>query len=119
MERPVADFAKVVQKQWQEDQLREEIQRLIDTLKAKEKRISDLENDLNNITMKAKQMEKELSSIIAEKDKMLKEKNAQLIDKDETISNLKREVSNLRVLLEREKNKSLIDFIRDKRKKDV
>lgn len=116
MEGPKADFTKIMQKQWQEDQLREEIQRLIDTLKAKEKQIKELEDNLKSANFKIKQMEGEFTAVMAEKEKLLKERSAQLIDKDEVLNNLKREVSSLRIALEKERNKSLIEFLKGKRK---
>lgn len=116
MDGAKADFTKVVQRQWQEDQLREEIQRLIDTLKAKEKHIKELEDALQSTNLKTKQLEEELTSQITEKEKQLKEKTAQLVEKDEIINNLKREISSLRVALEKERNKSLIEFLKGRKK---
>ncbi len=116
MEGPKADFTKIMQKQWQEDQLKEEIQRLIDTMKTKEKQLKELGETLQSTNFKIKQMEDEFTAALAEKEKLLKERSAQLIDKDEVLNNLKREISSLRIALENERNKSLIEFIKGKRK---
>lgn len=117
MQESKSDFTKVKQKQWQENQSKEEIERLQDTLRAKDRKIEELSNELMGKDGAIKQFEIQLKTAQEEKEKIIKEKNLQIQEKNEVINNIKREISSLRMALDKEKNKSLIEFIKAKMKK--
>ena len=116
-EAPKSDFSKIVQKQWQEDQLKDQIARL-------EEEKENLRRELKAVKSALDEREKQFQELHAAATREVDARNTHIKNleqsiqsKDDLLSSLKRDNNMLRAAIEEERSKSLGQFISGKFKK--
>lgn len=117
MDEPKSDFSKIVAKQWQEDQLKDQIAKL-------EEEKVNLLREAQQIKLTLAEREKQLQELHAAASREIEARNTHIKNleqtlqtRDDTISILKRDNNMIRTSLEEERAKSLGQFISGKFKK--
>lgn len=111
-----SDFSKIMQQQWKEEQLLSEIEELRDQVKSKDKRIEILENTIKEREAQIYKMKEQFTT--ANKELLTIKQNLEIAvrEKDEQIQKLKKEVNILRVALEEEQDKGVMQVLFKKKK---
>lgn len=115
-DEPVSDFSRIVRKQWQEDQLREELEDLKGMLKQKETELMRLQVELKEEKKKRESIEKKATEMINSYKSKIKELEKTVSEKEREIQFAKRTANVLKNALEEERQKGLMQFIKDKMK---
>lgn len=112
-----SDFSKIMQQQWKEEQLLAEIEELRDQVKSRNKRIEILENTVKEREAQIYKMKEQFTT--ANKELLTIKQNLEIAvrEKDEQIQKLKKEVNILRVALEEEQGKGVMQVMFRKKKK--
>lgn len=104
---PRSDFSKVMQRQWQEEQLQLEVAELKEQVKKKDQKIEAMQAEKLKLGEKAVKMQEAYEKQLKE----WKAKHAQvhkdLDQKEEELRRLRKEVNVLKAALEEEQNKGL------------
>lgn len=112
-----SDFSKIMQQQWKEEQLLAEIEELKDQVKSRDKRIAILENTIKEREAQIYKMKEQFTT--ANKELLTIKQNLEIAvrEKDEQIQKLRKETNILRVALEEEQDKGVMQVMFRKKKK--
>jgi len=112
-----SDFSKIMQQQWKEEQLQAEVEELKDGIKSRDKRIAIMENTIKEREALVSKMKEQFTT--ANKELLTIKQNLEIAvrEKDEQIQKLKKEVNILRVALEEEQDKGVMQVMFRKKKK--
>lgn len=112
-----SDFSKIMQQQWKEEQLLTKIEELKDQIKSRDNRLAILENTIKEREAQIYKMREQFTT--ANKELLTIKQNLEIAvrEKDEQIQKLKKETNILRVALEEEQNKGVLQVLFKKKKK--
>lgn len=114
MEEPKSDFSKLMARQFQEEQLKDTIEKLKTQNEILEKKVRHLQQELKEREVALQGLEKKSKATIMEKSKLISELEIKLKESKEMNAELKKEANVLRAVLEEEKSKSLVKKLWDK-----
>lgn len=112
-----SDFTKFAQRVFQEEQLRAEIQKFQEEKNFLEQDNISLRKELTERNETIKQLERKLREMEEMRSKILLDRDVAIREREDMISMLRREVQTLRIQIEKEKSKSIKEFLSGKMKK--
>lgn len=114
---PKSDFSKIVQKQWQEDQLKDQIAKLEEEREQARRKIQQIESQLAERDKQIQELHAAATREIQARDEHIKKMENALQSKEDMIASLKRDINITKTALEEERSKSFGQFISSKLKK--
>lgn len=114
---PKSDFSKIVQKQWQEDQLKDQIAKLEEEREQARRKIQQIESQLAERDKQIQELHAAATREIQARDEHIKKMEGAIQSKDDMIASLKRDLNITKTALEEERSKSLGQFLSSKLKK--
>lgn len=116
-ETPKSDFSKIVAKQWQEDQLKDQIAKLEEEKEKMRREIQALQSALAERDKQLQELHAAATREVDARNTHIKNLEQTLQSKEDMIASIKRDSNMLRTALEEERAKSLGQFISGKFKK--